>query len=330
MKKLIMAILSIAIFTVACKKAQTIVEPNNTSNGPTKTRTTEDNITFNGQTYRIQNGMLNFSTFSEYENLYEVEDANTLQDFAERVKNSTAMTSYVESITNEEEKDKLSYIGSIVNAQGLLKVDVYTLLLDFNAERVFATRYGTIQDLLNAKAGNVASNVIPFTMNEHDVIEELIEYKKRGIICNAPWAPAKNAHNTNNPLKTKVLLGSEDQNAQGDKKCELFIRVEYGKYGIYFELRSKYWPTAQVAANNVWPPYSFTTTYSWTRRCGNSGSGGQTYGFNGATMYGVTPAQTKYLAYGNVRALRNYSLTATVYSAQSLIANDSRQVSISY
>lgn len=274
--------------------------------------------------------MLIFSSFSEYENLYEVDDANTLQEFGERVRNSTAMTSYIESITNEDEKDKLSFIGSIVNEQGLMKVDVYTILLDFNAERVFATRYGTVQDLLNAKAGNIATNVLQFTMNEHDVIEELVEHKTRGIICNAPWAPHKSGNINSDPLKTKVLLGAPDQNPAGDKKCELFISVEYGKYGVYFELRSKYWPTAQVAANNVWPPYSFTTTYSWTRRCGNSGSGGQTYGFNGATMYGVTPAQTKYLAYGNVRALRNYNLTATVYSAQSVIAGEFRQISISH
>lgn len=37
MKKLITAIIGIAIFAVACQKAQTIVEPNTTKNGTTKT-----------------------------------------------------------------------------------------------------------------------------------------------------------------------------------------------------------------------------------------------------------------------------------------------------
>ena len=67
MKKLITAIIGIAIFAVACQKAQTIVEPNTTKNGTTKTRTSEDNLVFNGHTYRIQNDMLIFSSFSEYE-----------------------------------------------------------------------------------------------------------------------------------------------------------------------------------------------------------------------------------------------------------------------
>ena len=317
-----------SIGLVSCQKDAQIVDVTNSVNPATanggNTRSVDEEIDFNGATYLISNGMLNFTTFGHYEQFFNVEDPNNLNEFGEMVKSSQAMTSYNEIVNGEKEED---FIGNIVNEMGLIKIDAFTILLDFDAKMVYSTQHGTVRNLIGAKAGISSDLVFTFTMDEHEVIDELIELKTRGIGCSAPWAQSGKVDNINNPLKTSAPLSSKDATT-ANPNVNMYVEVCYAKYGIYFQLKSKYWPTLQVATNNVWPPYSFTTTASWKRRCGSNGSFGQTLGFNGATMYGVSPATVKCNVYSNMRALSSYTIKGQVYSSLSVPAGDFRKAEL--
>ena len=68
MKKLIMAILGIAIFTISCNKSNELVTNPTNITGTIKTRSSSGIINFNVNDYRVDNGILNFETFYKYEN----------------------------------------------------------------------------------------------------------------------------------------------------------------------------------------------------------------------------------------------------------------------
>jgi len=327
MKKLILAMTTIAIIAVACSKVQTKVEP--TSTQTIKTTRGDANIRFNNVDYQIQNGILTFETFDKYENLFEVDDPTTLQPFADQVEHEVAMTSYTETSISSEQKDELHFIGKIVNEEGLIKIDVFTILLDFNRSEIYATKTGSIQDLINAKNGNIASNVFEMSMNETETIDELRELKTRGLFCKESYATSKYKEvSSNDGLKTSVLLGDEDQNATHDKKVELFTSVRYSQYGLYYELNSKYWPTSQVAANNINPPHTWVTTYWWQRRCSSASGSATNTSSSATTVYGFSPAVAKNLIYGNVKALKHYNVTSTVSSSVSVPSGASKSVNI--
>ena len=315
MKRYFIAILSVAIFTVACKKSiETIVEP---SKQITKTtRSVDPIIRFNNNDYLISNGMMNFTTFTQYENLFEVLDANNLTEFAYMVEESDAMQSYNEV---QSEELKQNFIGSIVNDMGLIKIDVYTILLDFNSRIVYATRTGTAQDLLNAKMGNIASFLLSFSMDANDVIEELIEHKTRGILCNERWAASKNQWT--GVLTTSVIVPV-------NVNATLQANVKYSSSGIYFELQTEsYCPQwANIGNTGTVVPRSLYYSYSWERRCGTSGSGSNTNSC--IQSVGAVNNRCRIVIYGNVRALKHYSLSATISSNRSIPASDSKSVSI--
>jgi len=304
-----------AIFTVACKKSiETIVEP---SKQITKTtRSVDGTIRFNNNDYLISNGMMNFTTFTQYENLFEVLDANNLTEFAYMVEESDAIQSYNEA---QSEESQQNFIGSIVNDKGLIKIDVYTILLDFNSRSVYATRTGTVQDLLNAKNGKIASSVLSFSMDANDVIEELIEHKTRGLLCNARWAVSKNQWT--GVLTTSVIVPV-------NVNATLQANVKYSSSGIYFELQTEsYCPQwGNIGNTGTVVPRSLYYSYSWERRCGTSGSGSHTTSCTQSV--GAVNNRCRIVIYGNVRALKHYSLSATISSNGSNPASDSKSVSI--
>lgn len=69
-----------------------------------------------------------------------------------------------------------------------------------------------------------------------------------------------------------------------------------------------------------------TVCYSWERRCGTSGSGSNT----NSCIQSVCAVNNRcrIVIYGNVRALKHYSLSATISSNRSIPASDSKSVSI--
>lgn len=328
MKKLILAITTIAIIAVACSKVQTKVEPTTTQT--IKTTRGDANIRFNNDDYQIQNGVLTFETFDKYEHLFEVEDPTTLQPFADQVEREGAMTSYTETSISPEQKEELHFIGKIVNEEGIIKIDVFTILLNFERSEIFATKTGSIQDLINAKNGKIASNVFQMSMEETETIDELRELKTRGLFCKESYATSKYKEITSNDgLKTSVLLGDADQNATHDAKVELFTSARYSQYGLYYELNSKYWPTSQVATNNINPPHTWVTTYWWQRRCSSASGNSSNTSSSATTVFGFSPAVAKCLIYSNVKALKHYSVTSTISSSFSIPSGASKSVTIS-
>jgi hypothetical protein len=81
MKKYVLAIFVFTMFSVACKKGvDSIIEP--TGKIVKDSRSTQSTIHFNGTDYLIANDMLNFTTFNQYENLFNLDNPNNLSDFA--------------------------------------------------------------------------------------------------------------------------------------------------------------------------------------------------------------------------------------------------------
>ena len=301
---------------IGCTKSNnTTIE---TEQVETKTRTQNETIVFNGVDYQISNGMLHFLTFDHYEQLFTMKDLNKLYEFANQVNNAEAMISYVETITDVQKKHELGFVGNIINEQGFIKIDVYTLLLDFTSRKVFATRYGNTNDLLSAKNGTQVTNVHEFSMDENDVIEELRDMKTRGIFCKDRWAESKNLW-TDPELITKYAVLGIPRTLQAN--------VRYSKGGIYFELQTEsYCPQWAMLGGSENIKRNLNWNYSWIRRCGKSESGSGSSS-NTQSIPAITQRFFK-VVYGNPRALKHYYLSATITSPNSAIPGDSRTVTI--
>lgn len=319
MKKIILAIFTLTILASSCQKTETSVDPNPIEQKVTA-RSGDDIITFNGVEYQITNGMLNFTSFEQYENLFAVDDPNLLDEFANQVYNSTEMTSYLESIDDEEVKARIGFIGMIVNENGLIKIDDYNILLDFDTRNVFATSEGSTDDLILAKNGEVHENVYPFSMDENDVIDELVAKKTRGIFCKDRWATQKNQWTSNLPTTVYISWGVY---------ANMQANVRYTASGIYFEMQTEsYCPEwSLLLGSTITVPRNLSWTYSWRRRCGTSGSGSGSSTQTQST--GAVNNRFRVVVYGNIRALKHYSLQATITSPRSVVPNDSRSVAIS-
>jgi hypothetical protein len=304
MKKLIFAIFSIALIFVACKKATTILEPNQVKKTK-KTRTNIDSILFNNHYYHIVDGMLQFKSIDEYDNLFGTEnediDPSLLQQFADNVKESDAMNTYWESRNLPLDSIHYSFIGNIVNQNGIIRIDDYLLLLDFVHEKVFITVANNVQGLLNAVQGNVASNIEIFTMKD-DVASE-IRTRKKGWLCKERYAKLDQYGQSLQTLSQVWYPGPI--NAYGI--VSLSHEVRYASYGIYYELFSR---VVAVPVPYATEYFKFVTTYSWVRRCSNK-TGGWTYtdDFTGSAI-----DHCKRKCYSNVRALKHYDIKSTLTS----------------
>jgi len=107
MKKLILAIFSIAIIGMACNKAKTSVEPS-TDQTIKKTRSSNGTFTYNGVTYTVADGILTFETFDKYESITNNESRDVLNEFANRVESSQLVNNYY-SVVNEDEKEQYDF-----------------------------------------------------------------------------------------------------------------------------------------------------------------------------------------------------------------------------
>lgn len=304
MKKSLLLIAVSIFIGVSCTKQddpmKIVKNPESTS---TQREFEKDQIEFNDVTYQIADGMLTFTSFDEYENLFEVKDPNSLTEFGSAVEESEAMTSYNENL---DEVEKMGFIGSIVNGDGIFKVDAYLILLDFHGKMVFATDKGTIEDLLNAKKGDVSKDVLQFDMENRDVIEELRDHGSRGIFCNASWAPSDNQWS--NLITTTV----KDNN---NVFAQIQTNVNYGKYGVYFEMKTESYSGNWASLSGITVPRNLNYNYSWERRCGTTGSGN--YTTNCTQTWSAVCNRCVTLIYGNVRALKHYCLTSTLTSNKS-------------
>ncbi len=303
MKKIILAIFSIALFSIACNKAKTTLEPSATKS--IKTRKLEDNIPFNGHTYRIINGMLEFTSIEEYENLFGTETTDvspeSLQSFANLVKASSAMQTYWEYHNFPADSIQYSFIGNIVNHNGVIRIDDYLILLDFDHNKAFMTITNSELGLLQAVSGDIATDIEVHGMEE-DLIDIII-YAKKGIFCKERYATKK--HDGLGMLTLSQTLLPPPNNVYVNNS--LNSEVRYGVYAIYYELFSKVVVTPVPYATEY---YTFVTSYSWERRC-SSKTGGWTY----TDDFTASPTDTeKRTCYSNLRALKHYSINQTCTS----------------
>jgi hypothetical protein len=318
MKKLIMAILGIAIFTISCNKSNELVTNPTNITGTIKTRSSSGIINFNGNDYRVDNGILNFETFYKYENIVNTESRESLIEFANLVEQANLFYNY-NSIVSDDEKEQFEFIGKLINKDGFIKIDAFLILVDFPSKKVYAQKNGNTSDILSAKNGTSIQSVLAFSIEE-DVIEELKIYKSRGLFCNDAWQQSFDVPHTGGTFPTNLV--SNQNTPGGTIQMQVFINtsVKYWPAGIYFELNSR---VVVTPAGNplATAPFSYTTTYSCKRRCGNS--------FSGTSTRTLNTSNDKNVMYWNTRALRQgyTSISSTVSSSASVPANLTRTAS---
>ena len=174
MKKVIFAIISIALFSLACNKKNEIANEQIKNSNTIKTRSTSGSFAFNGVDYRVENGILNFETFDKYENVVNTESRSVLLEFANKVEATNLIATYYSSIISEN-KDQYEFIGKILNRDGFIKIDAFLILIDFKNSKVFAQKNGNTNDLISTQNGTSVTGVLTFPIEE-DVIEELKIY----------------------------------------------------------------------------------------------------------------------------------------------------------
>lgn len=309
MKNILLAIFSIALFTVACKKSTYTLETKNSESTKKKRTSIRDSVFFNNHYYHIADGMLQFETIDEYYNLYgtEIEDTDPilLQEFADNVKKSNAINTYWEYKNFPIDSIQYSFIGNIVNQDGIIKIDDYLLLLDFENEKVFMTSNNNTQELLDAVNGDVSDNIEVFSMND-DIASKIMYKKKKGFFCKEYYADREHDGRSIQTL-SQVWL----EEVQAYVLMAISHEARYASYGIYFELFSRAVVVPAVPYANDY--FKLYTTYTWERRC-SSKTGGYTYTDD---YTNVPTTHYKRVCYGNLRALKHYYLRTILTSPSS-------------
>ena len=131
------------------------------------------------------------------------------------------------------------------------------------------------------------------------------------MFCNATWQNTFDVPQSGGALPTNLF--SVQQTGGGRVTMAVFINtsVKYWPAGIYFELNSR---VVVTPAGNplATAPYSYTTSYSCKRRCGNSFSGTSTRSFNNNN--------DKNVMYWNTRALtQGYTTITSIVSSSASV-----------
>lgn len=317
MKKtiLISGLACLSIFATvfySCNKSTNSISPTTITK---KTRSASATFTFQGKTIAIENDRVKFASFDDYEYVANNSDQSELDEFITSLNNTGVLTSY-NSIANHSNDDafKFNFIGDIVNSQGIIEIDNFLVLLDFEASKVFASKTINVQNLLDAKNGTVNNDVSVFDMDE-DVIEELKIKKTRGLFCGDRHALGKT--HTSPKLETTARLTWKDcDTVHHDCRISLELNTNYCKYGIWFklysELQSKPW---QTATSQRQPQWSFHTTFTFTKRCGPTVTG--TDNQSAATCVNCGDLCVRKMAHTGTRSLKTYNITADAHSSES-------------
>ncbi len=218
------------------------------------------------------------------------------------------MESMTETELTDVKKDELHIIGKLVNSDGVIKIDIFNILLDFENNKVYATSKGTIQDLINAKNGNIISTVFPFSMQENEMLDELIHIKYRGVFCQESYATSK--------CKLGELITTATVSSNPTKVVKFNTGVKYSQWGIYYELNGEWSTTIDNFGSGVgfnWVKHDLSIVWTWQRRC-SSVSGNSSYSENHPNSFFANGTSFKKLIYSNVRALKHYNLTFTISS----------------
>jgi len=308
-----------SIGLVSCQKDAQIVDMTSSGNvNGTMTPLTGE-FQFNSVNYQINEGVLEFATFADYENITNSEEITTLTEFAQTCESSNLLANYYSGVADST-KEQYEFLGKLLNRDGIIKIDEFLILIDFNSSVVYAKKHGEPIELINAKNGVDGNSVVSFAI-EDDVIEELKIYKTRGLFCSAQYQPSFEKFPSNGALSTNLTSTQPTPGGTVTLPVMINTSVKYWPAGIYFELNSRVvvTPAGSVLAT---APFSYTTTYSCTRRCGNSFNGTSTRSFNNAS-------NDKNVMYWNVRALKkgSTSIKSTVTSSASVPAGDTRVAS---
>jgi hypothetical protein len=162
MKKLIMAILAIAIFAVACQKAQTIVEPTSINNSTIKTRTNENDV------YKTEHGYLKFKDREVFDvllielNEMNEDQLNQWEQNLGFVSLYSLMKSSSAPETNLNKNCPDDLLLRIINRDGLIQVGNFV----FKSETDLGLCWTLNESNISANLTDLISRVfVPTTMN---------------------------------------------------------------------------------------------------------------------------------------------------------------------
>jgi hypothetical protein len=315
------AFLSITFF--ACNKSTINRSSVNANNENIKQTRDASTVNFNDVTATISNNIVSFNSIEDYKRIFEVENYDDLLDFANEVNSTSNFTSFYSKLDpkfldeNNNGKDQYEFIGKLLNNNSIIRLGEFTLLIDFDNEKVFAKTDGTESELISAKNGNAIEGIHQYSIYD-DVAEELSLKKTRGLFCHDSWAgnPANGGSMLLSTISTQNMPVGFDNfgnTIYGNVDMQEVLNVcnKYWAAGIYFELNGRViiTPAGNPLAT---APFAYTVQYTWKRRCGTSG--GNTHSFSFANA-----SSDKKICYWNVRALTKYSLTTTASSSVSSI-----------
>ncbi|MFM2192997.1 MAG: hypothetical protein RLZZ118_1954 [Bacteroidota bacterium] len=325
MKKIILSAISFAFLAslifISCNKNQIKQTSSNLSNQTKQTRSVSE-LTTNGITISSIDNVLSFSSISDYESIVNSENRQTLINFASDIENSGIISNYYSTV-NGEEKQQFEFLGKLLNTQGIIKIGEFLILIDFTNEKVFAKSDGSVSELLSAKEGTVIPNVLTFDIKD-DVIEELKIKKTRGLFCNDKYStnhPSINKAGIATNLISSQFVNPADLN-QGTIDINVAVNgeVKYWPAGIYFELNSRIVVTP-AGVPLATAPFSYTTVWTWKRRCGTNGGNSSTSAF-------LNASNDKTVCYWNVRALTSYDIKETFSSTASVPSGVSKTIHV--
>jgi hypothetical protein len=310
MKKIIaitiIAFITTSLIFVSCKKN----EPT-TQNKTTTKLSRSEVLSINNINSKIINGVLTFESIEDYKSIYDVNNYSDILTFANLVNSTEGFTSLYSIIENTETKNQYEFLGKLLNQNSVIKIGEFLILIDFASGKVFAKTDATEVELISAKNGNSNNSVQTFDINE-DVVEELQFKKTRGLFCSARWCgnpPNGQSINTN---MTSVQQVNPADPSLGFVTLPVIINgfTKYWAAGIYFELNSRIVVTP-AGSPLATAPFSYQTTYTAKRRCGNNVGSSSSSSFTNAS-------NDKTIMYWNVRALSKYNITETFSSSASV------------
>lgn len=271
--------------------------------------------TISGSDSTLVDGMLNFSTITEYESFLDDSTirasvtgatgyiplssiTNTLAAFRADTSLAAETSFYSHPRLADTIYEDCGLLLDILNQHKMVGMGDYYVKIDLEQEKALVI-LKTVPEAINTlkTATGSTPNVTSYSLEE-----ELVPIIFNLLTCFERWAI---------------------RDPEGDRiHCSSTIRsnydVRYGKYGVYFELYASI-KNQQKRRANWWAdylnPYSSISYASWDYevRCGYSSRFGLVPSSDGTGRYKISEngSKLRYTAYHGMKALKRYDFSAT-------------------
>lgn len=268
---------------------------------------------------KVEDGVLTFNTIEEFEQLEQLEQSGRTNEFIENLRRLKNFFSYNQSHFTDR---SLDFIGDIVNIDGLIKIENYSIKLDFKKRLVFVSSQLSGQELNFINVTDLPPGVECYTMDE-DVLSEIKNKKSRGILCRDRYAKGKDLEDG---IQGKTIIDFYVQPIGGNTNGvpslvsapeSWIVYVEYCPTGLWYKMWSECW----AAPANTYGyfgrgPIDMYTSFWCQRRCGKEIAGQSL--FNNVPQTSGGPA--KRVVYSSPRGLKHYWITAKIVVDASRLA----------